>query len=229
MPIQLLTLTSSQVGCGAVWRSGDVDNYFTSGELTACNMSCRRMPLPRSVVSSVMLLILGLFEAVAAGQGLSRSTANQRSAEGSKQERTPEAITGAGIPRCPPAGLLAAQPLQPGIGHHRVILSWNASSHSPDAKNNPVGYCLYRSKKRKDAKQNPTCRDCEQVNSTPVAGTSCVDDLVEDRATYYYVVTAIDANGETSSSSNEFRVSIPAAKLSSSFPLGSPAPLSCRR
>jgi hypothetical protein len=49
----------------------------------------------------------------------------------------------------------------------------------------------------------PTCSQCEQINRVPVTGTSCVDDLVEDKATYYYVVTGVNSQGSASTASNE--------------------------
>lgn len=112
------------------------------------------------------------------------------------------------LPACPPAVL---QPLQAPshTGHHKVILTWNASAPLPGPDGKPVGYCLYRSQQPNAAKQNPRCNDCEQVNPTPVVGTACVDDLVLDGATYYYVVTAINANQIISSSSNETIAAIP--------------------
>jgi len=112
------------------------------------------------------------------------------------------------LPPCPPAGI---QPLQPSqqTGHHKVTLWWNANAPSLDPTRNAVGYCLYRSQKKKAAKSNPQCVACEQINRTPIVGVGCVDDLVVDSATYYYVVTAINANGDISSSSNETPARIP--------------------
>lgn len=89
-----------------------------------------------------------------------------------------------------------------------------------------VGYCLYRSKKENVAKQsftkpNAKCSDCEQINPIAFAGTGCVDHLVEDGTIYHYVVTAIDAQGNTSSSSNEAYAQIPPTKESAdSVPAG---------
>jgi fibronectin type 3 domain-containing protein len=72
-----------------------------------------------------------------------------------------------------------------------------------------VGYCLYRSKKKNAEKQNSTCSDCEQINSQPIIETRCLDNLVEDGTTYYYVVTSTNAKGKISSSSNEIPVQVP--------------------
>lgn len=112
------------------------------------------------------------------------------------------------LPSCPPAGtpMLRANDR---TGHHKILLSWNASAPSTKPENNAVGYCLYRSKKKHAARKNPLCRDCEQVNSVPLSGAGCVDDLVQDDVTYYYVVTAIDQHGSLSSASNEIVASIP--------------------
>lgn len=114
--------------------------------------------------------------------------------------------------------------LQPSssTAHHRVILTWNASAPSSRPEDNAVGYCLYRSKKQNEAKKNATCNRCEQINSVPIAGTGCVDDLVQDGAVYYYVATAISAQKRLSVSSNEILVPIPASKQSvRSTPVGS--------
>jgi hypothetical protein len=104
-------------------------------------------------------------------------------------------------------------PLQasPHTGHHKVILTWNASAPSPDPTRQAVGYCLYRSGTQNVAKQDPKCSSCEQINRKPVSGTACVDDLVQDGARYYYVATAINGNGDTSSLSNDTLAEIPSS------------------
>jgi hypothetical protein len=104
------------------------------------------------------------------------------------------------------------QPSAPDTGHHRVILTWDASETSPIPQDNAVGYCIYRSKKKGVARKTPNCNDCEQVNLIPVKTTKCIDDRVQDRATYYYVVAAISREGALSSSSNEILVPIPPGK-----------------
>ena len=125
------------------------------------------------------------------------------------------------LPPCPPAGLAMLQASSQ-TGHHKVILSWNASAPSPAPDSKAVGYCLYRSKTEHAAKQNPTCGNCEQINSTPIVGIGCVDDLVQDSATYYYVATAINAKGNISVSSNETIAQIPpGTKAASSHAAGS--------
>jgi hypothetical protein len=116
--------------------------------------------------------------------------------------------------------------LQPSslTGHHKVTLTWNASIPSSNVESQAVGYCLYRSKTPNAAKQNPRCGNCEQINSIPIAGTGCVDDLVEDGAAYYYVVTAINANRKISSSSNETPAQIPLSKQASTSGLAGSYP-----
>lgn len=119
-------------------------------------------------------------------------------------------------PVCPPAGLVPLQAGTPGTGDHKVTLTWNPSvpSNGPDSA--AVGYCLYRSKIKHAAKQNPVCQECEQVNRVPIPPTSglqnCVDDLVADSTRYYYVVTAINSKGSLSSASNEIPVPVPGAR-----------------
>jgi hypothetical protein len=101
-----------------------------------------------------------------------------------------------------------------------VTLTWNASRGK-----DVVGYCLYRDTEKKVAKNKPnaefTCAGCEQVNSIPVAPTGCVDDVVPDNSTYFYVATALNRDKRLSSASNEARADIPAAS-SSATPQASP-------
>jgi hypothetical protein len=118
-------------------------------------------------------------------------------------------------PTCPPAGVAPLQRSSPKTGDHRVFLKWNASmtpTGSPDPS--AVGYCLYRSAKKSVAKDKPTCAECERVNLVPIPGTACMDDLVKDGATYFYVATAINPDNQLSSSSNEVPVVIPHGRKS---------------
>lgn len=116
------------------------------------------------------------------------------------------------LPICPPAAVPMLLPNSPETGHHRVVLSWNASAASVKQENSAVGYCLYRSQKKRVARRNPLCRECEQINPLPVTSTRCVDDLVQDDATYYYVVAAISQRGSISSASEEIIAVIPSAR-----------------
>jgi hypothetical protein len=125
-------------------------------------------------------------------------------------------------PTCPPAGVAPLQRSSRGTGDHKVFLKWNASvmpSGGPDG--NAVGYCLYRSTTKTAAKKKSTCSKCERVNIVPIPGTACVDDLVKDGATYFYVATAINPDNQISSSSNEVPVAIPRSRKSSGPPAGS--------
>jgi len=128
---------------------------------------------------------------------------------------------------CPGAGVAPLKRSQPGTGDHTVILTWNASAPSINPDSTAVGYCLYRSKTPKVAKKKATCSDCEQINSIPLVGTACVDDVVADGSTYFYVATAISRSGQLSSSSNEITVVIPRSKQSARSPSSASPPL-CR-
>jgi len=138
----------------------------------------------------------------------------------SRKKRTSQDSTQLELPPCPPAGYIPTPPPSEG-GHHKVTLSWNASTSSP------VGYCVYRSKNQKAIKLKPTCSLCEQMNLMPLSSVSCVDDVVADSTTYYYVVTAINPADKMSSPSNEITVPVPSNKQMSPAPAGSSAPL-CR-
>ena len=107
--------------------------------------------------------------------------------------------------------------------HHTVTLSWNASAHSPDPA---AGYCLYKSETKIDPKDS-ACSSCEPVTPTPIPATSCVDDIVKDGVTYYYVVRAVDKAGNTSAWSNVATVPILASDPVKSSSVSSP-PALCR-
>jgi len=80
-------------------------------------------------------------------------------------------------------------------GSHSTDLSWN-----PDA--DPViGYNIYRGQ----TKGGPY----GQINSALVASTNYTDGTVAAGSTYFYVVTAVDANDVESTYSNEVTVVIP--------------------
>ncbi len=94
----------------------------------------------------------------------------------------------------------SARPSSPS-GHHKVVLSWNASppSKSQDVK----GYCIYRSETAITATSLNQCKNCQRINKVPVTAIMCIDDLVQDDHTYYYVAAAIDAGSHLSSFSNQ--------------------------
>lgn len=103
---------------------------------------------------------------------------------------------------CPSLGSSGAPVTPPQKDGHRVILSWRASA-PPDSRHAAaVGYCVYRGVNKKDP--SPVL-----LNTAPLPGTSCADDLVVNDKKYYYVVRAISANGVTSIVSNEAPAAIP--------------------
>jgi hypothetical protein len=160
----------------------------------------------------VLALIVAYGLRLIATAGRLSPGANLTSRKASKAEEMLLAGAEPKLPPCPSAGTPTPQPSAQ-TGHHKVTLSWNESVFSPDhPERKAVGYCLYRSTKQNAAKLEPTCRDCEQINKIAIAGTGCVDDLVKDGETYYYVVTAISAGRRTSSSSNETPARIPPTK-----------------
>jgi hypothetical protein len=115
------------------------------------------------------------------------------------------------LPPCPDALYTKLRAKDPATGHHRVFLTWNASFSARGSDTKAVGYCLYRTQTAGKAKDCPNdYAKCEQVNVIPVRGTRCVDELVMDNTTYYYVVIAITSTG-TSTSSEEAIAEVPAA------------------
>jgi len=154
---------------------------------------------------TLSVLLLGL---LGVPGGFGRASQAGLLALASAQAQQPQNVQGSPpkakpLPLCPATIVPTPQASQPSTGHHRVILSWNASSPGKDPKDGVVGYCLYRSKKKNVAKRQPLCPECERITQVPLADTSCFDDLVEDGVKYYYVVTAINREGRISSPSNE--------------------------
>jgi hypothetical protein len=78
---------------------------------------------------------------------------------------------------------------------HSVALSWNASTSTVS------GYNIYRS--------TLSGGSYLRINSSPVAGLSYTDSTVQNTVTYYYVTTAVYANGVESSFSNQASAVIP--------------------
>jgi hypothetical protein len=85
-----------------------------------------------------------------------------------------------------------------GTGLHDVVLTWTASSTS-----GILGYDIYRGTSSGGESTAP-------LNSSPVSATTYVDTNVTPGTTYYYVVTAVAANGTTqSSASTEASATVP--------------------
>ncbi len=78
---------------------------------------------------------------------------------------------------------------------HSVDLTWNPS---PSAVN---GYNIYRS--------GTSGGPYSQINSTIDSATSYIDNTVAAGNTYFYVTTAVDANGVESVNSNQVKTAIP--------------------
>jgi fibronectin type 3 domain-containing protein len=85
---------------------------------------------------------------------------------------------------------------QPTLSQHSVSLSWNASS-TPN-----VQYNVYRGTQHLGP--YPT-----KLSSAPQSGTTFTDSTVQNGTTYYYVVTAIDAQSRESIYSSEVSAAIP--------------------
>jgi len=132
------------------------------------------------------------------------------------------------LPSCPSAPYPMLQASAPEVGHHKVFLSWKASSSAGGSGAANVGYCLYRSQKKSTANVSTKCPDCEQVNLVPVPGTRCVDDVVHDQTTYYYVAVAINSAGRTSSPTKEAVAKIPVAGRKNPAPPDAASYPACR-
>jgi len=132
------------------------------------------------------------------------------------------------LPPCPDAPYAKLNAKDRATGHHRVFLAWNASLAASGSDTNALGYCLYRTQTAGKAKDCPTkYPKCEQVNVLPVRGTRCVDEMVKDNTSYYYVAIAITSSG-TSTTSEEAIAEIPAAGERKPPPPGADSYPACR-
>jgi hypothetical protein len=114
------------------------------------------------------------------------------------------------LPTCPVGGLSSIQRTPAGNSQHSVTLSWDASAPPSRSETPTVGYCVYRRKEANAGTQpNTTLASRERITLTPVTVTSCVDDQVDGDGQYYYVITAINAKGETSPPTKEAPAAIP--------------------
>ena len=129
---------------------------------------------------------------------------------------------------CPDAPYPMLQAKDPATGHHRVFLKWDASTSTSGSDSKELGYCLYRTQKPGRTKDCPKkYPKCEQVNVVPVSGTRCVDELVKDNSTYYYVAIAITST-DTSTTSEEAIAEVPAAGKQNPPPPGADSYPACR-
>ena len=132
------------------------------------------------------------------------------------------------LPHCPDAPYLMLQATDPVTGHHRVFLKWHVSTSASGSDYKELGYCLYRTQKPGRAKDCPKkYPQCEQVNVVPVSSTRCVDELVKDNSTYYYVAIAITST-DTSTTSEEAIADVPAAGKRNPPPPGAESYPACR-
>lgn len=122
-------------------------------------------------------------------------------------------------PACPLLNASMVPSTLPPNGGHRVTLTWKASAPADLRHSAAFGYCIYRG-----APGDPSPG---LINTVPIPGTSCVDDLVANGGRYSYVVRAISAGGATSVTSNPAPVQIPPTGASKS-PVSAGSPPLCR-
>jgi hypothetical protein len=80
-------------------------------------------------------------------------------------------------------------------GSHNVYLSWDPGN------GNPVGYNVYRG--------NAQAGPFQEINTALDASTNYTDYTVVSGATYYYVTTEVNAQGQESAYSNKVQAVIP--------------------
>jgi hypothetical protein len=165
----------------------------------------RDLPAPVKVLPIIIgiivlgMIVLGMIVLVSlTGVGRSKNQATQK--------LDPFATIGssrsAEIPPCSGPAVGHAAALKP--HQHSVTLSWNAAvsaSHSP--RDAIQGYYVYRSL------ASHTYGEGNRLSESPLRETRCVDNAVEPRKTYYYVVKSVTEGGRRSAFSVEIKAVIP--------------------
>jgi hypothetical protein len=157
-----------------------------------------------SVLAKIVIPVVGLVVILAIWHIARVSGPNAPTASAAPAQLKPQIIS---IPLCsgePPAASPIRQAPAAGSTRHSVTLSWNPSLPVSNSPNDAIkGYYVYRS-------QSPeTYTDGNRINSLPLVGTQCLDNAVEPRATYYYVVKAVAKSGAQSVVSREIKAVIP--------------------
>jgi hypothetical protein len=175
-------------------------------------------PATHSAIATGIILFLILCPSLAPAQASLYLKANSQPPKNATQPAKPPYPPATQID-CPAAGSLNIPIQEKPIPHPTVLLTWNANAPYPHA----AGYCLYRSRTKGIPKRLSDCKDCQLVTEKSILGTGCIDDRVEEKATYYYVVTAATLNKSISLASNEATASVrlndnPQAVPKSSYP-----------
>jgi hypothetical protein len=151
----------------------------------------------REVLRAVVILVLS-------SMGQACSHARQTSSAEEAKAAAPPPVD---IPACNGSGLSAARASSQVNPHpHYVTLSWNAAVPASKSPRDAIkGYYVYRSL------TSETYGESNRISETPVKGTRCIDNNVEARATYFYVVRAVTEGGKQSGSSLEIKAVVPSS------------------
>src|SRR5260370_30483612 len=166
----------------------------------------------RLVVNTATLIACIVVTVSGCGR-VSDARANSQMSEAPVARRTAETTGKPDLPPRPSGDVDGSR----ARGDHKVILSWNASVFS--TANEEVGYCLYRrsqkpveantTKAKHKTKKRAPCKQCEQINVTPVMDTACVDEIVQTDTNYYYAAVALNKRAQFGSLSKQVPAKAP--------------------
>ncbi len=228
---------SSDFGLHGTWSSLPVEpcprtdpllcspQLFISSRIIFMKYGPRFISRLRPFLRALALLVLGLASVCCVSQVGRVSTPTASLARSTRSNGAPSHKSAPRPPSCNAVGFLPIQLAPPPTARHKVTLSWKAGAPSADPA---FGYCLYKSQTKIAPQLGLICSQCEPLNSAPVKGTSCVDDIVANGVTYSYVVRAVDAQGNPSGWSNVAAAPIPSSNQTSATPTSSPQPPLCR-
>ena len=172
-------------------------------------MGRRNLEKSQALFPSRNLVILIVAPAILVLNGCQRDSQPHPEISASSPQKVVAGERKQTLPHCPEAPYPMLQAKDSATGHHRVFLKWYANTSPRGSGPEELGYCLYRTQKPGRAKDCPKkYPKCEQVNVVPIRGTRCVDELVKDNNTYYYVAIAITST-DTSTTSEEAVAEVP--------------------
>jgi hypothetical protein len=155
-----------------------------------------------SIPIGVLLVLSGAVLLAMSGLGQVKNTGTQASSGAAKAGvRLDNIPSCSGVPKMPSSG----RALPPANPHpHSVTLKWRAALPASGSPQDLIkGYYVYRSL------TSHNYIESNRISASLLQGTQCIDNTVEARKTYFYVVKALSENGRPSDASAEIRVEVP--------------------
>ena len=174
-----VTVGSSSQKTGTL-TAGSSDVKVSSAGWSGQGYSVSSITFPVTIAAGTSVS----FSVTFAPQGAGNSPGSISFVSNASNSPTNELFSGAGT---------QAQSSGSSASAHRVDLAWDPSASAV------AGYYVYRG----------TGGNFSRLNSSPQTTTAYTDETVNSGATYFYVTTAVDANGTESAQSNQVSATVP--------------------